>query len=101
MAGPAIRCWEMCRLLASQGHAVRLGVRSLGESTPDGFEILLNSDSALAIGAEWADVIVVQGLPLSIYPTLKLSKKRLVVDIYDQAFLGQLQRWIDPEGQAL
>jgi glycosyltransferase involved in cell wall biosynthesis len=95
MAGPAIRCWEMCRVLAGQGHSVRLGVRSLGESTPDGFEILLNSDSALSIGAEWADVIVVQGLALSIYPMLKLSKKRLVVDIYDPFNLEILELFHD------
>jgi glycosyltransferase involved in cell wall biosynthesis len=95
MAGPAIRCWEMCRLMAANGHAVRLGVRSLGETTPHGFDILLNSDAALAVQAQWADVIVVQGLALSIYPALKLARKRLVVDIYDPFNLEILELFHD------
>jgi glycosyltransferase involved in cell wall biosynthesis len=95
MAGPAIRCWEMCRLLADNGHQVRLGVRSLGETKPHGFDVLLNSDAALASEAEWADVIVVQGLALLIYPVLKQAHKHLVVDIYDPFNLEILELFHD------
>ena len=73
----------MCRLLADNGHEVRLAVKSLGETKPHGFDIMLNSDANLATLAEWADVIVVQGLVLLFHPVLKLAQKHLVVDIYD------------------
>ncbi len=83
MAGPAIRCWEMSRLLSANGHQVHLGANSLGEVGANGWSVFRNSKEALGVESRWADVIVVQGLALLQNPILGQAQKRLVVDLYD------------------
>jgi glycosyltransferase involved in cell wall biosynthesis len=82
MAGPAIRYWEMCTLLA-RAHEVRLGANSVGDRDPVGFSVFLNSSEALAEQAAWAEVVVIHGLVLQHFPALRTTAKRLVVDVYD------------------
>lgn len=83
MAGPAIRCWEMCKLLTAGGHQVRLGANSLRDIQPETFSVSLNSAETLAEHAAWAEVVVIQGLVLLHFPVLRTAAKRLVVDLYD------------------
>jgi len=95
MAGPAIRYWEMCRLLALNGHEVRLGASSLGERNPEGFSVVLNSAATLAEQAEWAEVVVIHGLVLQQFTALRAAAKRLVVDLYDPFNLEILELFKD------
>ena len=83
MAGPAIRCWEMCKVLTAGGHQVRLGASSLSAHEAAGFPVFLNSAEKLAEHAAWADVVVIQGLVLLHFPILRTASKKLVVDLYD------------------
>ena len=83
MAGPAIRCWEMCRVLTAAGHEVRLGAGSLSDHDPAAFPVFLNSPEKLAEHAAWAGVVVIQGLVLLHFPVLRTASKKLVVDLYD------------------
>jgi glycosyltransferase involved in cell wall biosynthesis len=94
MAGPAIRYWETCKVLAAAGHEVRLGASS-GERDHEGFAVFLNSAAALAEQAAWADVVVVHGLVLQHYPALRTAAKRLVVDLYDPFNLEILELFKD------
>ncbi len=83
MAGPAIRCWEMARILAGAGHQVRLTVPARSDRQSGDFAIHVATERSMAEGERWADVIVVQGLVLTRYPVLAWTQKRLVVDLYD------------------
>ena len=83
MAGPAIRCWEMARVLAGAGNQVRLIVPTRADLEPEGFSIRVGTERSMADEERWADLIVVQGFVLTRYPVLAWTQKRLVVDLYD------------------
>lgn len=83
MAGPAIRCWEMARVLAQAGHEVRLTVPALSDLQSDRFALRVASERSMVEEEQWADVIVVQGFVLNHYPVLAWTRKHLVVDLYD------------------
>jgi glycosyltransferase involved in cell wall biosynthesis len=95
MAGPAIRCWEMARVLSTHGHDVHLSVPTAGDRVPDGFEIVVASEAGMVAQVKWADVIVVQGVITAIYPFLLAPGKRLVVDLYDPYNLEILELFHD------
>jgi glycosyltransferase involved in cell wall biosynthesis len=95
MAGPAIRYWEMCKVLAAGGHQVRLGANSLSERDPEGFSVHLNSTAAIPEQAAWAEVVVVHGLVLQHFPALRTAARRLVVDLYDPFNLEILEHFKD------
>lgn len=83
MAGPAIRCWEMARVLAAAGHQVHLTVPAPSDQESEAFSIRVANERSMAGEERWADVIVVQGFVLTRYPVLAWTQKRLVVDLYD------------------
>ena len=83
MAGPAIRYWEMCRVLAAAGHEVRLGANSVSDRKSEMFSVFVNSAETLAEQAAWADVVLIHGLVLQHHPFLRGAAKKLVVDLYD------------------
>lgn len=83
MAGPAIRCWEMARILAAAGNDVHLTVPFPTDLEPENFSIRVTAEQAMAAEERWAEVIVVQGFVLTGYPVLAWTQKRLVVDLYD------------------
>ena len=91
IAGPAIRAWEISRVLA-QSNEVRLlstaGVTIKG----DGFSVEYGTGKALHEATDWADIIIFQGFLLEGAPWLKNSGKILVADIYDPMHLEQLEQ---------
>lgn len=94
MAGPAIRAWHIAVELAAE-HDVRL-VSTNGVTRRDApFELAAVSHhvpSTMQAHEEWADVIVLQGHALALFPVLERSEKILVVDIYDPIHLEQLEQ---------
>ncbi len=83
MAGPAIRCWEMGRVLAGAGNEVHLTVPAPSDKESPDFSIRVVTERSMADEERWADVIVIQGFVLTRYPVLAWTQKRLVVDLYD------------------
>lgn len=97
MAGPAIRAWNIAKLL-SQEHDVRLLSTTTAVSIDDSFEVGVISQrrpkSAIK-HEEWADVIIVQGHALQYFPAFESTNKVLVVDAYDPLHLEQLEQGRD------
>ncbi len=94
MAGPAIRAWHIAKLL-SEEHDVRLLSMTRADSLDDAFEVGVISHhrpSSVIEHEKWADVIIVQGHALALFPALERSTKVLVVDIYDPLHLEQLEQ---------
>jgi GT2 family glycosyltransferase/glycosyltransferase involved in cell wall biosynthesis len=94
MAGPAIRAWNIAKLL-SEEHDVRLLSMTHAESLDPAFEVGLISHhrpSSVMAHEHWADIIIVQGHALALFPALATSTKVIVVDIYDPLHLEQLEQ---------
>lgn len=94
MAGPAIRAWHIAKLL-SEEHEVRLLSMTRADSLDDAFEVGVISHhrpSSVMVHEDWADVIIVQGHALALFPALESSQKVLVVDVYDPLHLEQLEQ---------
>ncbi|MCU1444227.1 MAG: glycosyl transferase [Cryobacterium sp.] len=94
MAGPAIRAWHIAKLLSNE-HDVRLLSMTRAVSLDDAFEVGVISHhrpSSVIDHEKWADVIIVQGNALALFPALAESTKILVVDVYDPLHLEQLEQ---------
>lgn len=91
MAGPAIRCWEMARVLSARGHEVRLSAPYDSDLEPSDFELFRATNRVLGQQERWADVVVVQGMVVSNYPALARTRKHLVVDLYDPFTIENLE----------
>jgi GT2 family glycosyltransferase/glycosyltransferase involved in cell wall biosynthesis len=94
MAGPAIRATNMARELALE-HDVR--VVSMTRSTPidDTYDVVTvphRHPKQMVEHEAWADVIIVQGHALRLFPSLEKTRKVLVVDVYDPLHLEQLEQ---------
>jgi GT2 family glycosyltransferase/glycosyltransferase involved in cell wall biosynthesis len=97
MAGPAIRAWNIARILAKEND-VRLISTSSAVSLDDSFEtftVPMRNPRGMQQHQDWADVIVVQGHALQYFPSLETTRKVLVVDIYDPLHLEQLEQGRD------
>jgi GT2 family glycosyltransferase/glycosyltransferase involved in cell wall biosynthesis len=91
MAGPAIRAWEICRALSTE-HDVQLVTLSTCGLDGQGFRTRAAGRRELREIESWADVIVFQGLLLSMHPWLARTEKVLVADIYDPFHLEVLEQ---------
>lgn len=94
MAGPAIRAWNIAELL-SEEHDVRLLSLSKALDRGQSFELATAShrhQSTMKPHEEWADIIVVQGHALNLFPVLETTDKIVVVDVYDPLHLEQLEQ---------
>jgi len=94
MAGPAIRAWNIAKLL-SEDHDVRLVSMSKAVALDDAVEVGVISHhrpNSVVEHEQWADIIIVQGHALALFPSLETSTKILVVDIYDPMHLEQLEQ---------
>ena len=92
MAGPAIRAWNISKVLSDSSNVVLASFSSVS-MVDDYFEIisLANGGKKLVKTLErWADIIIVQGYPLLEFPVLASSTKCLIVDIYDPLHLEDL-----------
>jgi glycosyltransferase involved in cell wall biosynthesis len=94
MAGPAIRAWHIAKTLSHE-HDVRLVSIASAVSMDEAFEVDVISrhrPSSAEPHEEWADVIIVQGHALAMFPAFGKSSKVLVVDVYDPMHLEQLEQ---------
>lgn len=91
MAGPAIRAWEMARVLTEAGHDVELLAARLADPPAAPFRVGTASDATVRRAESWADVLIAQGMVTSRYPALIRTRKRLVIDLYDPYPLEALE----------
>ncbi|KQO46607.1 MULTISPECIES: glycosyltransferase [unclassified Frigoribacterium] len=94
MAGPAIRATNMARELALE-HDVRVVSMTRSTSIDDSFEVVTvphRHPRQMVEHEAWADVIIVQGHALRLFPVLESTRKVLVVDVYDPLHLEQLEQ---------
>jgi len=90
MAGPAIRCWEMAKLLSRQ-HEVTLGTTTKPELEHPDFEVTqVNSERIDALLPD-TDVVIFQGFIMFFYPQIADSDVAVLVDIYDPFHLEGLE----------
>lgn len=93
MSGPAIRYWNLARVLATE-QSVRLAVPDEPLLTTTGFEVIgyqrEDGEPLQSLVAE-ADVIIVAGFLLYRYSFLKAVASPLVVDLYDPFILENLE----------
>src|SRR5262249_32805522 len=84
MAGPAIRAFELSRVLSGE-HEVVPACRP--EPLPDreGFEVRAwgRDEKALLALVDWADVVVAFGFLLVEYPGIVERDKIVIADVYD------------------
>jgi glycosyltransferase involved in cell wall biosynthesis len=84
LAGPGIRCIELGRQLALAGHDVTIvaiesvpaafpGLTIVGRQSPSGIDELVRNH----------DAVLVEGLSLVRYPSLRRSSVPIIVDLYD------------------
>lgn len=82
MAGPAIRAWEMARLLKPD-HEVRLVTTQKPERRAEGIEVEHLTSLTWRSYADWADIVIAQGSVLTHFPDLARPDAHLIVDAYD------------------
>lgn len=90
MAGPAIRCWEMAKLLAAEHEVTLASTRAPALEHPDFTVTSVQHDNIDGLIAE-ADVVVLQGFIMYLFPQIAASDVPVVVDIYDPFHLEGLQ----------
>ncbi|MFT2816922.1 glycosyltransferase [Leifsonia sp. A12D58] len=95
MAGPAIRAFEMAKVLAAASADVRLVSTVYAELSHDAFSIEYAPEALMRSYANWADVIVFQGHVLASFPWLLDPRYILVADIYDPMHLEVLEQGKD------
>ncbi|NNG36289.1 glycosyltransferase family 4 protein [Nakamurella aerolata] len=91
MAGPAIRAWNIAKVLADAGHDVRLASTLRAEGSSPDFAICDGSPEFLPGLARGMDVIVTQGFTLKYRPWLADMGAKMVVDLYDPIHLETLE----------
>ncbi|MBW4032824.1 MAG: glycosyltransferase family 4 protein [Acidobacteria bacterium] len=94
MAGPALRAWNIARVLTADHHRVTLA--TTGDLVPHAapfaqVHLEAGDDRAFRRLEEAADVIVFQGIANMQFPSLRRSTKILVADLYDAMHIEQLE----------
>lgn len=93
LAGPAIRALNFARELSADQHSVRLMSLQSAELELPGIDLVaVSTGSQMKAHENWADIIIVQGNALVLFPVLAKTKKYLVVDVYDPMHLEQLEQ---------
>ncbi|CUI16816.1 putative glycosyltransferase domain containing protein [Candidatus Protochlamydia naegleriophila] len=90
MAGPAIRSWEFAKSL-SQKHKVVLVTPNQTAIEGEGFKIIAKRDSGLTQWIKYADVMITQGLTLSMAWQAKKYGIKIIIDAYDPIPLELLE----------
>ncbi len=94
MAGPAIRSWNMARLLSAEHEVVLVTTTNL-EQVDAPFSVRRvapGENRAFGELEQWADVIVFQGHAMDQFAVLQTTSKIVVVDIYDPMHLEMLEQ---------
>ena len=95
MAGPAIRSWEMARVLAGQAEVVLATLSPVCQRSHADFRTTSATDAQLRRHVEWCDVVVFQGSLLEYHPWVRDSDVVLVADVYDPYHLEVLEQLRD------
>ncbi|HHW82641.1 MAG TPA: glycosyltransferase family 1 protein, partial [Actinomycetales bacterium] len=90
MAGPAIRAWEISRLLGSLGHDVRLLTFASCERLGDGFVATTTSVDGFRDEVESSEIVIIQGYIAATFPWLAEVDQYVVFDLYDPFHLESL-----------
>lgn len=94
LAGPAIRVWEMAKVL-SKSHDVHLVSVSKTPVERAHLAFLVSNihrHRELKKSVRWADVVIVQGIITSQFPFILRESKYLVVDLYDPLHIELLEQ---------
>jgi GT2 family glycosyltransferase len=94
MAGPAIRAWEIASALSAEHEVELVTTGTCSIDSPD-FATRSVSGRDLRRLEQWCDVLIFQGLLLTLHPWLRRSTKVLVADIYDPFHLEVLEQTKD------
>lgn len=89
MAGPAIRCWEMAKLLAHT-HEVVLASTQRADLTHESFTTTVASDANIGELLAPAEVVIFQGFVMHQFPQIEHFGGQVLVDIYDPFHLEGL-----------
>jgi hypothetical protein len=93
MAGPGIRCFEVGRELARAGHQVTLAGIGVSDLASDSLTIVPRvSHAEMDILARKQDAILLEGIALVRYPSLRGVPVPLIVDLYDPFPLALLEQ---------
>jgi glycosyltransferase involved in cell wall biosynthesis len=92
LAGPAIRAWEMARVLSAQVDVTLATLSPVCQRSHPGFRVTSATDAQLRRLEQWCDVVVFQGSLLEYHPWFVQSEKVLVVDVYDPYHLEVLEQ---------
>lgn len=93
MAGPGIRCFELGRELAKAGHQVTLVGVGATDLASESFQIVPRlSHADLDQLARTQDAILLEGIALVRYPSLRSVPVPLIVDLYDPFPLALLEQ---------
>jgi glycosyltransferase involved in cell wall biosynthesis len=90
MAGPAIRSWEFSRLL-SRDHDVVLAAPPPLPAEAPGFALIEARRSKVGRAVRNADVVLIQGTALHVFPGIARAGRPLVVDFYGPYVLENLE----------
>jgi hypothetical protein len=91
MAGPAIRAWQIAKLLASE-HDVELLSTNSADRAGEGFRVSAGGPAELRKLVDWCDVFVFQGWVLVGRSFIPDADRVLVADVYDPMHLEQLEQ---------
>ncbi|MDO5722977.1 MAG: glycosyltransferase family 4 protein [Flaviflexus sp.] len=89
MAGPAIRVWEMARLLAKE-HEVTVFTFARADATPTDFRLRAADHVTFHSEIGEPEIIILQGSLLRAFPWLAEREAKLVIDLYDPFHLESL-----------
>ncbi|PYX92502.1 MAG: glycosyl transferase family 1 [Acidobacteria bacterium] len=92
MAGPAVRCLELARVV-SKHHEVTIATAPPSRLSVEGITILddaAHKQGELKAAAKESDVVISQGLVLARFPFVGKLAKHLVIDLYDAYLLEYL-----------
>ncbi|MFM1953609.1 MAG: hypothetical protein RL187_818, partial [Actinomycetota bacterium] len=95
LSGPGIRAWHMAAALAGKHDVTLVSLSGVDEAMTTDFRLAFvepGDDKTFSGWESWADTIVFQGHAMELFPSLRSSKKHLVVDIYDPMHLEQLEQ---------
>jgi GT2 family glycosyltransferase/glycosyltransferase involved in cell wall biosynthesis len=100
MAGPAIRAWNIAKTLSAENDVRLVSMTKAVSNDPDVPVAVISHSRPHTVDPheQWADIIVIQGHALALFPSLEHSNKVIVVDVYDPMHLEQLEQG---RGQAI
>jgi GT2 family glycosyltransferase len=90
MAGPAIRCWELARVL-SREHDVVLATTTQPDLTHPDFQVMQVNSGRIDDLLKRTDLVIFQGFIMFFYPQIAKSDVPVLVDIYDPFHLEGLE----------